>query len=104
MSADKGRRKLGVKLSAVNFNLVTRLCKYAFLLLGVMVTLTVVFDAFSFYVARRDIDAELRSKKVSSLEDLNLLLQRERALTVTTLEGRCIERVQLTMLDLKRRA
>jgi hypothetical protein len=34
---------------------------------------------------------------VSSLEYLNLLLQRERALTVTTLEERCIERVQLTM-------
>jgi hypothetical protein len=84
-------------LPAVNRVLLTRLCKYVFLLCAVLATLTVVFDAFSFYVARRDIDSELRSKKVSSLEYLNLLLQRERALTVTTLEGRCVERVQLTM-------
>ncbi|HLX13934.1 MAG TPA: fasciclin domain-containing protein [Bradyrhizobium sp.] len=82
---------------AINGQLLTRFCKYLVLLIGVLSTLTVVFDAYSFYVARRDIDAELRSKKVSSIEYLNLLLQRERALTVTTLEGRCVERLQLTM-------
>ena len=94
--------RVGVKgpwwaLAAINAAFVTRFCKYVVLLFGVIVTLTIVFDAYSFYVARRDIDAELRSKKVSSLEYLNLLLQRERALTVTTLEGRCVERIQLTM-------
>jgi uncharacterized surface protein with fasciclin (FAS1) repeats len=84
-------------LSKINVASVSRFCKYVVLLFGVILTLMVVFDAYSFYVARRDIDSELRSKKVSSLEYLNLMLQRERALTVTTLEGRCAERVQLTM-------
>jgi hypothetical protein len=84
-------------LIAINTRLTTRFFKYVVLLVGVLVTLKIVFDAYSFYVARRDIDAELRSKKVSSIEYLNLLLQRERALTVTTLEARCIERQQLTL-------
>lgn len=84
-------------LSKINVASVSRFGKYVVLLFGVILTLMVVFDAYSFYVARRDIDSELRSKKVSSLEYLNLMLQRERALTVTTLEGRCAERVQLTM-------
>ena len=76
---------------------ISRFFKYVVLLFGVTLTLIVVFDAYSFYIARRDIDSELRSKKVPSLEYLNLMLQRERALTVTALEGRCAERVQLTM-------
>jgi len=83
-------------LPAINVACVSRFCKYVVLLLSVILTLKAVFDAYSFYVARRDIDAELRSKKVS-LEYLNVLSQRERALALTTLEGRCLERVQLTM-------
>jgi uncharacterized surface protein with fasciclin (FAS1) repeats len=67
------------------------------LICGVALTLKVVFDAYSFYVARRDIDSELRSKKVSSLEYLGVLSQRKRALAITTLEGRCLERTQLTL-------
>ena len=82
---------------AANVNVVVRFCKYVVLIGGVILTLVVVFDAYSFYVARRDIDPELRSKKVSSLEYLGVLSQRKRALAITTLEGRCMERTQLTL-------
>jgi uncharacterized surface protein with fasciclin (FAS1) repeats len=74
-----------------------RFCKYFVLIVCVVLTLKVVFDAYSFYVARRDIDSELRSKKVSSLEYVSVLSQRKRALAITTLEGRCLERTQLTL-------
>jgi hypothetical protein len=84
-------------LGSINAASVSRFCKYVVLLLGLGVTVHVVFDAYSYYVARRDIDAELRSKRVSSIEYLNVLSQRERALALTTLEGRCSERLQLTM-------
>jgi hypothetical protein len=101
-AAEQGRPEpeaTGLKraFAAINLALLARFFKYFVLVFSVILTITVVFDAYSFYVARRDIDAELRSKKVSSLEYLNLLLQRERALTVSALEGRCVERVQLTM-------
>jgi uncharacterized surface protein with fasciclin (FAS1) repeats len=86
-----------VTIHAINFAIIVRLCKYAVLLCGVILTLKVVFDAYSFYVARRDIDAELRSKKVSSLEYLNVLSQRQRALAVTTLEARCLQRTELAL-------
>jgi hypothetical protein len=76
---------------------IVRFCKYAVVIFSVTVTLAIVFDAYSFYVARRDIDSELRSKKVSSLEYLGVLSQRQRALAITALEGRCMERTQLTM-------
>jgi hypothetical protein len=56
-----------------------------------------VFDCFSYYVARRGIDGELQSKRVSSLEYLNILSQSERALSISTLEGRCTERLLLTL-------
>jgi hypothetical protein len=59
--------------------------------------LQLVFDCFSYYVARRDIDGELQSKRVSSLEYLNIFSQRERALSISTLEGRCTERLLLTL-------
>jgi hypothetical protein len=78
----------------------SKFSKYCVLLLAMILTLFVVFDSYSFYLARRDIDAELKLKKVPSLEYLNLLLQRERALVVSTLEGRCTERLQLTMFRL----
>ena len=82
---------------AVSLNAVGRFCKYAFLIGCALLTVRVVFDAYSFYVARRDIDTELRSKRVSSLEYLGVLTQRKRALAITALEGRCMERTQLTM-------
>jgi hypothetical protein len=84
-------------LRAIDVAIFARFCKYVVLLCGVSLTLMVVFDAYSFYVARRDIDSELRSKKVSSLENLNLAAERQRALAITTLEGRCLERTQLTL-------
>jgi uncharacterized surface protein with fasciclin (FAS1) repeats len=74
-----------------------RFCKYFVLIACVILTLKIVFDAYSFYVARRDIDSELRSKKVSSLEYLGVLSQRKRALAITALEGRCLERTELTL-------
>jgi hypothetical protein len=85
---------------AVNVVNVERFFKYVFLIFWVAVTTTVVFDAYSFYVARRDIDSELRSKKdkaPSSLEYLSVLSQRKRALAITSLQGRCMERTQLTL-------
>lgn len=82
---------------AINLTIITRFCKYIFLIGCVALTIMVVFDAYSFYVARRDIDSELRSKKVSSLEYLGVLSQRKRALAITALEGRCMERTQLTL-------
>lgn len=88
---------LGRASRATNAGIVVRLCKYVFLISCVALTLTIVYDAYSFYVARRDIDSELRSKKVSSLEYLGVLSQRKRALAITALEGRCMERTQLTM-------
>jgi len=36
-------------------------------------TLKLVFDGYSYYVARRSIDAELEAKKISSLEYLKVL-------------------------------
>jgi uncharacterized surface protein with fasciclin (FAS1) repeats len=74
-----------------------RMAKYAVLLLLALITLRLVFDCYSYYSARRDIDAELQSKRVSSLEYLNVLSQRERALALSTLEARCLERAQLTL-------
>jgi uncharacterized surface protein with fasciclin (FAS1) repeats len=84
---------------ASNHAVLVRFWKYVFLISCVALTLIIVFDAYSFYVARRDIDTELRSKKekVSSLEYLGVLLQRKRGLAITALEGRCEERFQLTL-------
>ena len=56
-----------------------RLAKYLALVIMVLILVRLVFDCYSFYIARRDIDAELQSKRVSSLEYLNLLSQRARA-------------------------
>src|SRR5262249_17896303 len=74
-----------------------RLFKYLALIIMTLIAVRLVFDCYSFYIARRDIDAELQSKRVSSLEYLNLLSQRARALALTTLEARCLERAQLTL-------
>jgi hypothetical protein len=78
-------------------SVIVRLCKYAVLVCGAALTLIIVFDAYSFYVARRDIDAELRSKGTFSLEYIGVLAQRKRALAITSLQGRCLERTQLTL-------
>jgi hypothetical protein len=90
---------LGGVARGINVTAVARFWKYVVLISCVILTLIVVFDAYSFYVARRDIDSELRSKKekVSSLEYLGVLAQRKRGLAITSLEGRCMERTQLTL-------
>ena len=80
-----------------NLKRLNRLGKYALLLILALITLRLVFDCYSFYIARREIDAELQSKKGASLEYLNLLSQRERGLALSTLEARCLERAQLTL-------
>jgi uncharacterized surface protein with fasciclin (FAS1) repeats len=77
--------------------LIGRFLKYLFLLVALVLTTKVVFDAYSYYVARRSIDAELEAKKISSLEYLNILQQRERALIRATLETRCAERIEIAL-------
>jgi uncharacterized surface protein with fasciclin (FAS1) repeats len=76
---------------------VGRFFKYAFLLIALSINLKIVFDGFSYYLARRSLDAELESKKVSSLEYLGVLQKRERAHVIDTLETRCTERSQLAI-------
>jgi len=76
---------------------ISRLLKYAVLLFALMVTIKIVFDGFSYYLARRSIDAELEARKFSSLEYLLFLAQRERALVIASVETRCRERMQLAV-------
>ena len=76
---------------------ISRSFKYAYLFVALAITIKIVFDGFSFYLARRSIDAELDSKKISSLEYLGILAKRERAFVIDTLETRCTERNQLAM-------
>ena len=54
-----------------------RLCKYTVLLLLILVNLIAVVECYSFYIARRDINDELRRKNVS-IGYLNVLDRRER--------------------------
>jgi hypothetical protein len=74
-----------------------RFLKYSFLVLALLLTIKIVFDGYSYYVARRSIDAELDTKKIASLEYLNVLQRRERALMRETLETRCTERVEIAL-------
>ena len=74
-----------------------RTFKYAVLLSALALTLKIVFDGYSFYIARRDIDSELQSKKGYSFEYLDVLSRRKRALILVTLETRCLERTELTL-------
>jgi hypothetical protein len=74
-----------------------RFFKYAFLLIALSINLKIVFDGFSYYLARRSLDTELESKKLSSLEYLGVLQKRDRAYIIDTLEARCTERAQLAI-------
>jgi len=65
---------------------VSRFFKYLFLVVALLLTTKIVFDGYSYYVARRSIDAELEAKKISSLEYLNVLQERKRALMRETWE------------------
>src|SRR5262249_18283379 len=76
----------------------SRFLKYALLLCMLSVTIRIVFDGFSYYLARRSIDAELESKKISSLEYLTVLQKRTRALVLAEIETRCAERNELAVL------
>jgi hypothetical protein len=51
---------------------ISRFLKYLFLVVALLLTTKVVFDGYSYYVARRSIDAELEAKRISSLEYLNV--------------------------------
>ena len=75
----------------------SRFFKYALLLIALTLTLKVVFDGFSYYIARRSLDTELESKKISSLEYLGVVTKRERAFVIDTIETRCLERNVLAM-------
>jgi uncharacterized surface protein with fasciclin (FAS1) repeats len=84
------------KAISVDHDQAMRFFKYSVLILAILLTLRVVFDGYSFYVARRAIDAELdASKGVSSLEYLKALRRRRMALTLETLETRCAERNEI---------
>jgi len=74
-----------------------RFFKYSFLAIALILTTKVVFDGYSYYVARRSIDAELDSQKISSLEYLNVLRQRESALIREIWETRCTERIEIAL-------
>jgi len=74
---------------------VSRFFKYLFLVVALLLTTKIVFDGYSYYVARRSIDAELEAKKISSLEYLNVLQERKRALMRETWETRCNERIEI---------
>jgi hypothetical protein len=74
-----------------------RFFKYAFLVILLLLNVKIVFDGYSYYVARRSIDAELDSKKIASLEYLNVVQQGERALMRETLVTRCTERLEIAL-------
>jgi hypothetical protein len=76
----------------------SRFFKYAFLLIALSITVKIVFDGFSYYLARRSLDAELETKKISSLEYLTVITRQERALILASLETRCRERNQLAVI------
>ena len=42
-----------------------RFFKYFFLLLALAINIRIVFDGFSYYLARRSLDGELKSRKIS---------------------------------------
>jgi predicted DNA-binding protein len=76
---------------------ISRFLKYLFLMVALLLTTKVVFDGYSYYVARRSIDAELEAKRISSLEYLNVLQERKRALMRETWETRCNERIEIAL-------
>jgi len=75
---------------------IVRFFKYAVLLVGVSMTLRLVFDGYSYYIARRSIDAELETKK-ASLEDLVVRRERNREAIIALYETRCVERQSIAL-------
>ena len=80
---------------AIAITFATRLFKYLFLIVLLVVTLKIVYDGNSYYLMRRSIDTELQSKKITSIEQLSILQEQNRALIVDTLESRCAERYEI---------
>src|SRR5689334_17151743 len=77
---------------------VGRSLKYTVLFFTLLISLYMATQVFSYYVARRGIDAELESKKtIPSLEYLTVLAEKRRALSVTYLETRCTERAEISL-------
>jgi Fasciclin domain len=77
-----------------------RFFKYFILLTMLFINTVIVFDGFSYYIARRALDAELENKGRKSLEYLITLERRERALSVEALETRCRERNELAVYSI----
>src|SRR5882724_8286151 len=75
----------------------SRSFKYLFLLVALLITIRIVFDGFSYYSARRSLDAELESKKIGSLEYLQVLARKEHDLVNDFLETRCRGRNRLVI-------
>jgi hypothetical protein len=94
-----GARLLSV-VEGFRFLLASRFWKYLVLLSMLLVTTVIVFDGFSYYIARRTLDAELETKGRKSLEYLITLAARERALSVEALETRCRERNELAVYSM----
>lgn len=74
-----------------------RFFKFAFLVVALAINTKLVFDGFSYYLARRGLDGELESRKISSLEYLRVQARRERAFVIDTVETRCAQRRELAM-------
>jgi hypothetical protein len=79
---------------SIDRDIVVRFFKYAVLISLILLDLKIVFDGYSFYTARRAIDAELDAKG-KSLEFLQVLQRRQLALTIESLETRCAERDEI---------
>lgn len=79
---------------------VGRFFKYSFLVVALALTTGVVFDGYSYYVMRRNIDVQLAAAHHPSLEYLDLLQQRERVLIGETLNNRCTERLEIALFRL----
>jgi uncharacterized surface protein with fasciclin (FAS1) repeats len=80
---------------------ISRFFKYAILLLALIINSKIIFDGFSYYLARRSLDAELERKTPpASIELLGVLTKRERAFVIDSLDTRCTERNQLAAFRL----
>lgn len=79
---------------------VGRFFKYSFLVVALALTTGVVFDGYSYYVMRRNINVQLAAAHHPSLEYLDLLQQRERVLIGETLNNRCTERLEIALFRL----
>jgi hypothetical protein len=75
----------------------SRVFKYLFLLVTLIITVMIVFEGFSYYAARRSLDAELESRRIGSLEYLQVLARKHNELLTDYFETRCRQRDRLAI-------